>query len=109
MGEPPEYRRYREDVEVLRRIGAQLASAVPYVECLVPGELAATAVAAWERDEEAPIVEETCEQTRSRLRAGDLALLGLAVSRSGSSGDPVVVRLPVAQFAAAVEAWSESR
>lgn len=109
MAEPPEYSRYRQDVGVLRSIGAHLASDIPYVECTIPGDLAAAAVAAWERDEEGPIVEETSAQTRSRLRAGDLALLGLAVSRSGSPGDPVVLRLPVAQFAAAVEAWSESQ
>ncbi|WP_433120999.1 hypothetical protein [Micromonospora sp. CA-246542] len=110
MAEPPEYDRYRRDVEVLGKIGAHLVSVVPYVECTIPKSLASAAVAAWERDEEGPRAEETCEQVRSRLRAGDLALLGLEVSKSGrSSGDVVIVRLAAAQFAAAVDAWAESQ
>ncbi|GAB3950914.1 hypothetical protein GCM10027614_52070 [Micromonospora vulcania] len=76
----------------------------------LPKGLAAAAVAAWERDEEGPIAEETCGQARSRLRAGEFALLGLAISQSGrSSGDAVIVRLPAAQFAAAVDTWAESQ
>jgi hypothetical protein len=54
--------------------------------------------------------QETREQTASRHRVADLALLGLAISKSAQpAGGDVVVKLPAAQFAAAVEAWFESQ
>ncbi|GAA5197984.1 hypothetical protein GCM10023322_70410 [Rugosimonospora acidiphila] len=110
MSEPGEYDRYRQDVEVLAEIGAVLALAVPTVRVTIPRHLASAAAAAWDRDEEGPAGAETCEQARSRRQAGDLALLGLAISKGSQLvGEGVVVELPAAQFAAAVTAWVESQ
>lgn len=119
MVESPEYARYRSDVAVLVEIGRQFAAQLPYLDVMLPRHLVEAAIAAWDRDEEGTVGDETAEQRRVRHLAGDLALLGLAFSdptrptpapstHVRAAGDEVAVRLPVAHVAAAVIASVES-
>ena len=101
----PEYRRYRDDAAVLVEIGQHLASVVPFVDVTLPAKMVDAAIAAWNRDEDGPAIEESDEQRHLRGYAADLALLGLVLSERGRCvGDQVTVRLPVAHFAAAIVA-----
>src|SRR5512142_2621024 len=105
MAEPPEYQRYRDDEPVLAEVGRHLASLVPFIDVTLPATLADAAIAAWNRDEDGPAIEESDEQRRLRGRAADLALLGRVVSERGRhAGGEVMVRLPVVHFAAAIAA-----
>ena len=78
---------------------------MPFIDVTLPGELVDAAIAAWNRDEDAPAIEESDRQRHLRDRATDLALLGLALSERGRrAGDEVIVGLPIARFAAAIVA-----
>ncbi|MFF5211190.1 hypothetical protein [Streptosporangium sp. NPDC000396] len=103
MNEDQEYIRYRQDSVVLAEIGRFLGPQVTRLTVRLSRELAQAAVAAWNRDEEGEVGEETHEQVRLRDRAASLALIGLAVSDRGvASGDEVVVELDVTEVAAAL-------
>ncbi|GAA3107796.1 hypothetical protein [Streptosporangium carneum] len=103
MDESQEYTRYRQDAAVLAEIGRFLGPQVTRLTVRLSRDLAGTAIAAWERDEEGEVGRETPEQARVRDRAASLALIGLAVSDRGvASGDEVVVELDVTEVAAAL-------
>ncbi len=103
MDESQEYTRYRQDAAVLAEIGRFLGPQVTRLTVRLSRDLARTAVAAWEWDDEGEVGQETPEQTLARDRAASLALIGLAVTERGvTSGDEVVVELDVMEVAAAL-------
>ncbi|OXM55750.1 hypothetical protein [Amycolatopsis alba] len=105
MNEQGQYGRYREDSKVLAAIGACVDTQVTRLTVRLPKALAEAAVAAWDRDELGDIGEETHEQYALRDRAGDLALIGLAISERGRwEKDEAVVDLDVTCVGAAVRA-----
>ncbi|MGV9266115.1 hypothetical protein ACWDRR_15805 [Kitasatospora sp. NPDC003701] len=105
MVDEEQYVRYREDSKVLAAIGEHVDAQVGRVTVRLPRAVAEAAVAAWERDELGEIGEETHEQYELRDQAGDLALIGLAISDDGRwEGEEVVVDLPVGSAGAAVRA-----
>jgi|SRR4051812_40826091 hypothetical protein len=108
MAEDPEYEKYREDAAALFAVGRSLMSQVGRISVRIPIELANVAVAAWERDDEGEVGDETIEQYQIRDKAGWLALIGLAVSERGvTQGDEVVVDLVIGEIAAALLSASE--
>jgi hypothetical protein len=100
-----QYERYRQDRKVLAAIGAHLGPQVPRITVRLPRALAESAVAAWDRDELGTIGEENREEYELRDDAGELALIGLAITSRGEwDGDEVTVDLDVVQIAASVQA-----
>lgn len=90
---------------MLAEIGTHLNPQVGRITVRLPRALAEAAVAAWNRDELAPIGEESPAQYEAREAAADLALIGLALSDRGvPDGDEVSVDLDVTQVAAALRA-----
>lgn len=75
----------------------------------LPLRLARAAVEAWERDDEGELDPESPQQRVLRHRAGDLALIGLAVEERGrTEGGEVVVDLDPGLIAWAVAAADDS-
>ncbi|NRQ31500.1 hypothetical protein HII36_06545 [Nonomuraea sp. NN258] len=114
MEESAQYARYRRDGAVLAEIGRRLEPQVSRLPVRIPGDLAAAAVAAWERDEPGDLGDlrgETHEQRGVRDQAGALALIGLAITERGTAvdGDAVLVELDVTEIAAALTAALEAR
>ncbi|MGW1840550.1 hypothetical protein [Streptomyces sp. NPDC002067] len=102
MVDQEQYVRYREDSKVLAAIGEHVDAQVGRVSVRLPRAVAEAAVAAWERDESDDVGEETHEQYELRNHAGDLALIGLAISEDGRwEGEEVVVDLHVHSAGAA--------
>lgn len=109
VADPPRYALYREDAKLLAAIGEHVDAQVDRVTVRLPGALARAAVAAWDRDDEGDLDEETREQYELRGQAGDLALIGLAVSERGRwEGEEVVVDLFVNLAGAALLAHIEA-
>jgi len=103
MVDQERYARYREESKVLAAIGAHVDAQVGRVTVRLPRAVAEAAVAAWERDDpDGDVGEETHEQYALRGSAGDLALIGLAISERGRrEGEEVVVDLHVHSAGAA--------
>lgn len=97
--------RWRKDAQGLAQLGSELAGQdLPIVDVRISASIAATAVAAWERDDEGPVPSEDFEQRTMRRRAGSLALIGLAVSERGRwEADGVHVELHPEQIGIAIE------
>ncbi|GIG58421.1 hypothetical protein Lfu02_27930 [Longispora fulva] len=96
---------YRRDSALLAAIGAHLAPQVSRISVRLPRQLADDAVAAWHRDDEGDIGEETPEQAAVRDHAAYLALIGLVITQRGvADGDEVVVDLDVTHVGAALRA-----
>ncbi|GAB7188877.1 hypothetical protein ATKI12_8991 [Kitasatospora sp. Ki12] len=76
----------------------------------LPRAVAQAAMDAWERDDsDGELGEETREQYEARDQAGNLALIGLAISDDGRwEGDEVVVDLHVASAGAAWLSYAEA-
>lgn len=88
---------------MLAAIGACLDAHVDPITVRLPKALAQTAAAAWDRDELGEVGDETHEQYALRDQAGELALIGLAISERGRwENDEVVVDLNVGAVGAAV-------
>ncbi|MFG2910179.1 hypothetical protein ACGF13_34645 [Kitasatospora sp. NPDC048286] len=105
MDDQDQYDRYRADSKVLAAIGARLDTQYPTLTVRLPKDLARAAVAAWDRDELGDVGEETHEQYALRGDAGELALIGLAISERGrEEGDEVVVDLHIDSIGLAVQA-----
>jgi hypothetical protein len=101
------YALYRAESKVLAAIGEHVDAQVGPVTVRLPRAVAEAAVAAWERDDpDDDLGEETHEQYALRGQAGDLALIGLAISDDGRwEGEEVVVDLHVH---AAGAAWLQA-
>lgn len=97
------YALYREESKLLAAIGAHVDAQVGSVTVRLPRAVAEAVVAAWERDDpDGDFDEETHEQYALRTQAGDLALIGLAISDDGRwEGEEVVVDLHVHSAGAA--------
>ncbi|MEE1782923.1 hypothetical protein PUR71_08340 [Streptomyces sp. SP17BM10] len=109
MVDEEQYVRYREDSKLLAAIGERVHAQVGRVTVRLPGAVAQAAVDAWERDETGDIGEETREQYELRGQAGDLALIGLAISERGRrEGEEVVVDLHVSSAGAAFLSYVEA-
>ncbi|MEC3981405.1 hypothetical protein [Amycolatopsis sp. H20-H5] len=105
MQDQDEYDRYRGDAALLTAIGGQVAEQVGRLTVRLPKPLAESAVAAWDRDETAPLAEETAEQAELRDQAAELALIGLAITQRGRwEGEELVVDLDVVSAGVAVRA-----
>ncbi|MFJ1755143.1 hypothetical protein [Kitasatospora sp. NPDC088134] len=108
MNDIQRYAEYHADSEVLAAIGARIEAQQPVVTVRLPKELAETAVAAWERDDEDELPQEDRLQQDLRDRAAYLALIGLVIQQDGRpDGDEVVVDLPVSYAGVAARATSE--
>jgi len=95
---------WRQDESTLAGLGAALFSQRLTVTVRLPGDLARSAVAAWERDDEGILADETPSQAQTRKRAGALALVGLAVQQSGVwAGDQVEVEVDAWQIGSALD------
>ncbi len=95
------------EAATLAEVGAVLRTAsLPAVEVRLPADLAARAVAAWERDDTMPLVDpEPLADRHTRHLAGTLALIGLSIKDRGTTdGDEVVVSLPVELAGVAMDA-----
>jgi hypothetical protein len=99
-----EYARYQHDAETLAAIGGALRGQSPESVTL-PADLADAAVAAWQRDEQAPVEAETPEQRHLRQAASTVALIGLSVQSARESGSPLA--LDPETYAEAVAAVSD--
>lgn len=100
------------EAATLAELGAILRQAdLPPVTVRIPSALAASAVAAWERDDTVPLVNpEPLADRHTRHLAGTLALIGLAISERGQpDGDFVVVDLPVELAGVAMDAADARR
>ncbi|MEW1698995.1 hypothetical protein [Streptomyces sp. NPDC091278] len=105
MNDQEQYVRYQEGSKVLAAIGARVEAQVGRVTVRLPRALAEAAVAAWDRDELGELGEETHEQYALRDRAGELALIGLAISQHGRwENEELVVDLDVASAGTALRA-----
>ncbi|MEU9620971.1 MULTISPECIES: hypothetical protein [unclassified Streptomyces] len=105
MVDQEQYARYREDSKVLAAIGEHVDAQVGRVTVRLPRATAEAAAAAWDRDELGELGEETHEQYALRDQAGELALIGLAISERGRwEGEEVVIDLSVASAGAAFRA-----
>jgi hypothetical protein len=99
------YERYGADQTVLRAIGAHLAPQIGRITVRLPRSLAESAAAAWDRNHEGEVGDETREQHELRDAAAWLAFIGLAVKERGvPDGDEVIVDLDVGNVAAALRA-----
>ncbi len=89
------YGRFRQDSEVLARIGASLSKQPHHLAVSLPASLAAEAAEAWGRDEGGAVpADESFDEGRARSDAATLALIGLAVTERGRpTGDTVLVPL----------------
>ena len=106
MAELTQYQRYRLDAQALASIGRQVRGSLPRVSVRLPAALADAAVSAWHRDEPDDEPSESDAQ-QLRAEAGDLALIGLAITERGErSAGWVTVTLDVALAASAVMAAS---
>lgn len=98
----------RSEAAELALLGAALLKrAMDPVLVEIPVELAAAAEAAWARDDDDPIADdESIEDELARTDAGTLALIGLAIEKSGESADDgaVAVALDPGVIGAAVAA-----
>ena len=105
VGDREQYLRYQGDRAVLAAIGVRLDAQVGRINVRLPRSVAELAVAAWDRDETAGVVEESREEWELRDDAAELALIGLAISERGvAHGEEVVVDLDLVQIAAALRA-----
>jgi hypothetical protein len=78
--------RWAEDEWSLARIGAHLASADTSVPVTIPADLAAAAVAAWQRADDVESTRHESDADRVvRHRAGSLALIGAALESRGAA------------------------
>lgn len=102
-----DYAQWADDTAVLAEVGRALFSQETRLPVRLPADLAAAAVAAWDRDDsgtELPEVE-SAEQLRVREGAGHLALIGLAVSERGRrDGDDWLVEMQAWDIGAAFDA-----
>lgn len=100
------HRTWTADAGLLAAIGAALADQDLDVEVRLPADLAARAVAAWERDDvDDPPGHETAAERVVRGRAAALALLGAAIADRGiTEGDEVVVRAHAWSVGSALDA-----
>jgi hypothetical protein len=106
MSEEELRERWRADALLLGEIGHQLEHvSLPTVMVRLPSALADGAAAAWDRDDDGPLGTEDAAARLQRLRAGTLALIGLAVRERGRrEGDDVVVELGADLIALSVDA-----
>ena len=108
VGSDEAKKRFAEDARLLEEIGAALASQNTRIQLRLPAHLAARARDAWDRDEYDDPGPESAEDRSNRSRAGDLALIGLAVEKSGvRSGGEIDVELDATLVAAALTAHYE--
>ena len=108
MPSDDQHLRYAVDADLLREIGAALAAQDTRVRVRLPVDLARRAEAAWDRDEAEPLDEETPAETANRSRAGEVALIGLSVQRSGTrTDDEVEFELEATEVTAALRAHYE--
>jgi|SRR6478735_8188462 len=107
--ESADFTKWTRDEAELAEIGRHLSPQKPRVTVRLPADVARVAVAAWERDDLAPLpTTETPDEARVRLRAAALALIGLAISESGVwTGDEVTVDLDAASVGASLDAADE--
>ncbi|GAB7188880.1 hypothetical protein ATKI12_8994 [Kitasatospora sp. Ki12] len=110
MTEHERYALYREEAKVLAEIGDHVHAQVGKVTVRLPRAVAQAAVDAWERDDsDGELGEETREQYEVRDHAGNLALIGLAISDGGRwEGEEVAVDLHVHSAGAAWLAYAEA-
>ncbi|MFF7995773.1 hypothetical protein ACFZDG_39135 [Kitasatospora xanthocidica] len=110
MTEHERYALYRDEAKVLAEIGDHVHAQVGRVTVRLPRAVAQAAVDAWERDDsDGELGEETREQYEVRGQAGELALIGLAISEDGRwEGDEVVVDLHVHSAGAAWLSYAEA-
>ena len=100
----------RRHAEVFGELGALFAQMkFPRIEVRIPRPIAEFAVHAWERDfESAGESQESFEERVHRRRAGNLALIGLAITERGHwDKEGVAVTLEPVLIGAAVEAVEE--
>ncbi|MFI5099066.1 MAG: hypothetical protein ACHQE5_00890 [Actinomycetes bacterium] len=94
------------DAVGLITVGRHLLYDQPFVDAVLPTDLADRAASAWERQtrlEGRVALAETGEERAVRYQAWALAQIGLAVLQTGEKrGDLVRVRLPTAAFSRAV-------
>jgi hypothetical protein len=100
------YGRFRQDSEVLARIGASLSTQPHHLAVSLPASLAAEAAEAWGRDEGGAVPsDESFDEGRARSDAATLALIGLAVTERGRpTGDTVLVPLSAWPIGLALDA-----
>ncbi|MEU1286748.1 hypothetical protein [Kitasatospora sp. NPDC005856] len=110
MTEEERYELYREESKALAAIGEYVHAQVGRVTVRLPRVVAQAAVDAWERDDpEGELGEETREQYELRDQAGNVALIGLAISEDGRwEGDEVVVDLHVHSAGAAWLSYADA-
>jgi hypothetical protein len=106
-----DYMLWQADGEILAEIGRCLFTQDLRVKVRLPADLAAKALASWQRDEsDAPqLAEETDAQRIVRHRAGMLGLIGLSIESESSVHDgDVVLDLDAWFIGSALEAADES-
>ncbi|MFD9685774.1 hypothetical protein ACFWXO_08440 [Kitasatospora sp. NPDC059088] len=109
MTHQEQYTLYRQEAKLLAAVGERVHHQVGRVTVRLPAELARAAMAAWERDDEGELGEETWEEREQRDQAGELALIGLALTEDGRhDGGEVVVDLHVSSAGAAFRAYIEA-
>lgn len=107
MSEEELREQWRRDALLLGAIGHRLANvSLPEVIVRLPSALAEQAVDAWDRDDGGDLLgPEDAAARLERVRAGTLALIGVAVRERGRrEGDDVVVELGAELIALAVDA-----
>ena len=94
-----ERRQWRQDAGQLAEIGRYLATQDVRITVRLPRDLADDAMRAWERDDCATHPDiETPQEASERHRAGEFALIGLAIAERGKE-------LPTGEIEVAVDAW----
>jgi hypothetical protein len=103
---------WEADSEILAEIGRCLFTQDLRVTVRLPAELAAKALARWQREvSDAPqLAEESHAQRIVRHRAGTLGLIGLSIESRGSAsnGDDLVLDLDAWYIGLALEAADDS-
>ena len=105
------YEVWEAEVRVLADIGRAVFRQRTRVSVRLPRQLAELAVAAWKReDHEVELPEgETLEQRTTRLRAGTLALIGLAIEEGGTwDDDGVIVEIDAWHLGGAFDAADDA-
>jgi len=97
------------EADLLAEIGRCLHSQDLRVQVRLPATLASQAVAGWEREDDAPVEDETTQQRALRHQAGALALIGLTVKERGIPDGhyAVIVDLDAWQIGNALDAADE--
>ncbi len=103
---------WEADGEILAEIGRCLFAQNLRVTVRLPADLAAKALARWQREvSDAPqLAEESHAERTVRHRAGTLGLIGLSIESRGSAdnGDDLVVDLDAWYIGLALEAADDS-